>query len=551
MSCTVSSAQKILKQLTTDEGLSEIKCFDVFQDSKGYMWIGTSAGANKYDGKDVIIFDRSNGLLSDHIYAFHEDNDERIWINNLNGEPLYIKDNKVHNRYTDPYLENIKGKTHFIGFGMDTYNKIWFGHNTGEINILDQDTVLTLVMEESINFDKYLLFGIIPYMDEMIIISSKNIKSIDTKTFKTNWIYQTPETRAFIRKIIHKDKLYLMHLFDTYVFDLSTKEFKTLKRFDGNPPIYDCRILNDEIYISTADGISIIRDSIIEDYNLHPSIDSIAVSAVHEDDHGDLWIATLENGLYTYYNSDIETGKFPEYCDILFIDEFSKDSLFIIKDDWNINLIKDSKLEWKKALYKIDENRFNNLFYKNGELWIADKYQLHIDVEGDYRLFDMYSRQVYYNAASNGFYWIGTKGFSFLNDIDKIFEYKNLYKLLSGLKDSVIHYPISNPYVFEVDKDLNFWVGGEEGLFYIHDNKMDTLDNPELKGSITDISLIDDRLIGVNYGNGLFYYNIKNGDAKLLTKEDGLATNHFTYLEVNGNDVWVTHATGICLLKND
>ena len=89
------SGQNILKQLTTEEGLSEIKCFDVFQDSKGYIWIGTSAGANKYDGRDVMIFDRSNGLLSDHIYSFHEDSQQRVWVNNMNGEPIYIKDNII------------------------------------------------------------------------------------------------------------------------------------------------------------------------------------------------------------------------------------------------------------------------------------------------------------------------------------------------------------------------------------------------------------------------------------------------------------------------
>ena len=33
-----------------DHGLSESTIYDVFQDSRGYMWISTDNGLNKYDG---------------------------------------------------------------------------------------------------------------------------------------------------------------------------------------------------------------------------------------------------------------------------------------------------------------------------------------------------------------------------------------------------------------------------------------------------------------------------------------------------------------------
>ena len=33
-----------------DDGLSESSIYNVFQDSRGYMWISTDNGLNKYDG---------------------------------------------------------------------------------------------------------------------------------------------------------------------------------------------------------------------------------------------------------------------------------------------------------------------------------------------------------------------------------------------------------------------------------------------------------------------------------------------------------------------
>ena len=39
------------RHLTVEnDGLSESTVYDVFQDSRGYMWISTDNGLNKYDG---------------------------------------------------------------------------------------------------------------------------------------------------------------------------------------------------------------------------------------------------------------------------------------------------------------------------------------------------------------------------------------------------------------------------------------------------------------------------------------------------------------------
>ncbi len=42
--------------LTTEDGLSQSKVTAILQDSRGFMWIGTQSGLNRYDGYEFTIY---------------------------------------------------------------------------------------------------------------------------------------------------------------------------------------------------------------------------------------------------------------------------------------------------------------------------------------------------------------------------------------------------------------------------------------------------------------------------------------------------------------
>ena len=51
-----SSSKLHFEYFTIAEGISQNNISCVFQDSKGFLWIGTNAGLNRYDGKNFEVY---------------------------------------------------------------------------------------------------------------------------------------------------------------------------------------------------------------------------------------------------------------------------------------------------------------------------------------------------------------------------------------------------------------------------------------------------------------------------------------------------------------
>ncbi|MBO6573795.1 MAG: hypothetical protein JJ896_00135 [Rhodothermales bacterium] len=68
-----------------NEGLSQQTAQAFFQDSRGYLWVGTRAGLNRFDGADFTVFGVRQGLENDWINDITEDEYGVIWVGTNNG----------------------------------------------------------------------------------------------------------------------------------------------------------------------------------------------------------------------------------------------------------------------------------------------------------------------------------------------------------------------------------------------------------------------------------------------------------------------------------
>src|ERR1700712_2847193 len=75
--------------LGTAEGLSQLNPMCILQDSRGFIWIGTADGLNRYDGYKFKIFRNdvkdTTSLGNNYVQDIIEDKDGNIWVATIGG----------------------------------------------------------------------------------------------------------------------------------------------------------------------------------------------------------------------------------------------------------------------------------------------------------------------------------------------------------------------------------------------------------------------------------------------------------------------------------
>ncbi|MBD78837.1 MAG: hypothetical protein CL840_07945 [Crocinitomicaceae bacterium] len=98
--------QYIYKNFNSTHGLPSSECYDVVQDSKGYIWIATDHGIAKYNGQEFKVFDQNNGLKSNVVFRLFSKNN-RIWFFTYNQYLQYIENDSVKTPSYSARLKNI------------------------------------------------------------------------------------------------------------------------------------------------------------------------------------------------------------------------------------------------------------------------------------------------------------------------------------------------------------------------------------------------------------------------------------------------------------
>ncbi|MRW87276.1 GAF domain-containing protein [Pseudoduganella sp. FT26W] len=115
------------EHLGVEQGLTQESVASILQDRQGYMWLGTQAGLNRYDGYRVTTFknDPANpqSLQDNYVQALYEDGAGQLWVGSKGGLDRY-----------DPVTQNfvhMLNKVAVVGIVGDGKHGLWLATGDG------------------------------------------------------------------------------------------------------------------------------------------------------------------------------------------------------------------------------------------------------------------------------------------------------------------------------------------------------------------------------------------------------------------------------------
>nr|MBX2841139.1 response regulator [Flammeovirgaceae bacterium] len=134
------------EQLSSQNGLSNNNVICIFQDSEGFIWIGTENGLNKFDGYNFKIYrhdpNNPNSISDNKIRCIYEDKSGNLWIGTYGGGINILPkgyDNFKH-IFHDPNNPESLSFDEIMIFFEDSDGELWVGTDGGGINKYNWET---------------------------------------------------------------------------------------------------------------------------------------------------------------------------------------------------------------------------------------------------------------------------------------------------------------------------------------------------------------------------------------------------------------------------
>ncbi len=126
--CFSQSLVPKFRRLTTNQGLSQSHISTILKDKKGFMWLGSEDGLNKFDGFKFTHYkhdaNNKNSIIDSYIQDLLEDKSGNLWVATSGGLDRYDREKNIFVHY-----EN--GNYDINDIFQDSKGRIWLGTSQG------------------------------------------------------------------------------------------------------------------------------------------------------------------------------------------------------------------------------------------------------------------------------------------------------------------------------------------------------------------------------------------------------------------------------------
>lgn len=497
----ISAQIKIHKSITLEDGLIHGEVTSLFQDSRGYIWIGTLGGLSIWDGNKFKYLNVYNGLPASQIMDIKESPKGIIYLAAYGGGILKINGNK----FDTLNAENGLLDNNVTRILILSENKILFFGNSGKISKLENGKISDFGSQ--INFPKYDIWdahisnsGIIycATSNGLVKIKNNNCEIMDEKNGFSSSLLWSVNTLG--DSVIYVGTNLAAHKI------INGKIF-TIKK---NIAAYKIHITkNKKIYFATNNGILLEHNDKLEEINTKNGLLSNDNWTLTEDKNGLLYFGTNGSGV-SIYNPN-------EYL-------VNYNSSYGLEDD---------------KILSVTQDNFNNQFLgtKTG-LYKLNNFKIQSFIESEDERGSLINSLF---KRNNGEIVVGT------------------YHGLKTLKNNSLTNYIDNPLIInneiytisEIGKKI--LIGTFSGVYSIMENKVEKIsyfDNIESNFIISILPIDSNKIYYGSFDKGIFYQN--GNEFSNLTKKNGLSENVINCLHRRSDgSILVGTQNGLNILRNN
>ncbi|WP_300602141.1 two-component regulator propeller domain-containing protein [Niabella sp.] len=543
MAFSLRAQHYYFEHFQVERGLSNNTATCVIQDRKGFIWIGTKDGLNRFDGYSFKVFRNiagdSTSLGNNSVWQLHAGNDGTLWVGTEHGIYTY---NPEHETFT--HLPNTP-KQLVRGIAEDQQGNLWFVINFKLYQFPRNSREARLHTEEGLN--QCTTLTISNNNQLWVGTLSGMIGRYDPATgrfrFRSVFDHSRPAVSTWLERIYDTGEGYFLIGTATQgikKFDPARETYEDLLTYNtDNTEIYArdfVRSKEGEYWIATESGIYIYNTQSNQFTNLKKNYQSPyaltdnAVYSFCKDREGGIWIGTYFGGINYYPRENPVFEKYfpgsgPGTIGGNAVREITSDSmghLWIGTEDAGLN-----KLDLKTGTFK-------NFKPTGGSSGIA-----HTNIHG--LLHD--GRQL----------WIGT----FEHGLD----------LMDLRTESVVRHFTAGPgpndlrsnFIHSLYKtsDNRVWVGTSNGI-YIYNSSNNNFISPSYfpRGGFYSsiLETTDGTIWAGTFQDGLHYYNPRKnifGRLQVLQQhKDRLSENRITFIhESSGKDLWIATEDGLYMIN--
>jgi ligand-binding sensor domain-containing protein len=315
-----SHAQQLkILHFTTQDGLAHDIGYEIIQDRKGYIWIGTDNGLSRFDGSRFKNFTVEDGLASPYIITLSEGPDGAIWAGAYrNGINKLIGDSITHYKMPSGTLQWKALFSGNKGLIFDRHSSsflqhfIWFDENQGKLDVLDSIFIFKNFKEiafskeedkwaQEVNSENFRITNILPegQSNRLIGISNRGVIHFSIKR-DSLLIKNVFQPSGSFQNLCSGNGKSIFALGEDKIYELRSN-LELIGTHPLPPGSYRQLIIDQEghFFLTRKDGFGLLYSINGEYVDIYPRLNiNTPISRIFMDRQNRLWITTAGDGLF-------------------------------------------------------------------------------------------------------------------------------------------------------------------------------------------------------------------------------------------------------------